>query len=90
MIPVLDWIEAAIPQQNQKLLAGLRKEVQLNLTGVAGRTITLGVGEPAARITSDTASFVLWITQRAQWEHLGVTAEGDPTVLSTIRQVKVF
>lgn len=90
LVPVLDWIEAALPQQNPKVVVDLDKSVELNLTGTAGRTISLGNGEVGARITSDSAIFVLWITHRAEWDAGGVKAVGDEAVLSLVRQLKVF
>ena len=35
--PTLDWIEAALPQQNSELLDALDNAVEIRLTGAAGR-----------------------------------------------------
>lgn len=90
MVPVIDWIEAALPQQNPELLAALDRSVEIRLTGPGARTITLGRGGRAAQIRSDTAAFVPWITQRSSWEAAGATAEGDLSVLGPVRQLRVF
>lgn len=90
LVPTLDWIEAALPQQNPALVDRLEDAVEIELTGTAPRTIQVGTGKPAARITSDSAAFVLWITHRGDWDDLGVLATGDKSVLSTVRQLKVF
>ncbi|HEX4865525.1 MAG TPA: hypothetical protein VFV02_15765, partial [Acidimicrobiales bacterium] len=98
LVPVLDWIEAALPQQNPALFDGLDDSVEIELTGTAPRTIVLqnskgkgnGNREPVAHITSDATDVVLWITHRTNWDDLGVKATGDQSVLSTVRQLKVF
>lgn len=90
LVPVLDWIEAALPQQNPKVVEGIEGAVEIALTGTAPRTILIGSGEPRARIASDSAAFVVWITHRGNWDDLGAEATGDPSVLSTVRQLKVF
>jgi uncharacterized protein (TIGR03083 family) len=88
--PTLDWIEAALPQQNSELLDGMGKAVKVRLCGVDGRTVHIGDGEPAGQIDCDAAAFVRWVTQRGSWESLGVNAEGDPAALEVVRQLKVF
>jgi uncharacterized protein (TIGR03083 family) len=90
LAPTLDWIEAALPQQNTKVLHGMDNAVEVRLTGVSGRTLRIGDGEVAAHITSDSTAFVRWITQRGSWESLGVDAKGDPSALETIRRLTVF
>ncbi len=39
LAPTLDWIEAALPQQNGKLLDGVDGAVEIHLTGVGERTV---------------------------------------------------
>ncbi len=90
LAPTLDWIEASLPQQNAQLLNGMDKAGEIRLTGVGARTLRVGRGEVAAHIASDSDAFVRWVTQRGTWEGLGVVAEGDPTVLETIRQLWSF
>jgi uncharacterized protein (TIGR03083 family) len=91
LAPTLDWIEAALPQQNVHLLNDLRVGVEISLEGLCARTVRLGEpADVAARITSDSQAFVRWVTQRATWEDLGVHAEGDRAALDTIRQLRVF
>ena len=91
LAPTLDWIEAALPQQNTHLLNDLRVGVEVRLDGLCARTLHLGAqSDVGARITSDSQAFVRWVTQRGAWEGLGVQAEGDPSTLEIIRQLRVF
>ena len=88
--PALDWVEAALPQQNAAALAGLRDAVEIDLSGPGARLIRLGPGEAASRITSDTDSFVRWVTQRTTWEAAGVLSSGDEGDLAIVRSLRVF
>lgn len=88
--PVLDWIEAALPQQNAGRLGALSGTLMIIVTGVGDRVIRLGQGEPAARISSDAAAFVRWVTQRGSWAELGVQASGDEAQLAIARTLHVF
>lgn len=83
-------IEAALPQQNAKLLDGMDKAVEVRVTGVSGRTLRIGSADVGAQITSDSTAFVRWITQRGSWEALGVDAHGDPSALDVVRRLTVF
>jgi uncharacterized protein (TIGR03083 family) len=84
----LDWIETALPQQNPAVAeAGL---FELLVTGPQARIITFGTGQAMATISSDAWSLVRWITQRGDWEELGVQAAGDEQALSAARKLKVF
>jgi uncharacterized protein (TIGR03083 family) len=85
---VLDWAEAALPQQNPAVAeAGL---FELQITGPAARIISFGSGQSMATVSSDAFSFILWVTQRGSWEELGVQAAGDEPALSAARKLKVF
>jgi uncharacterized protein (TIGR03083 family) len=90
LAPTLDWIAAALPQQNHESVASLTGSVEIVLRGPGARNIRVGRGEPAAQIRSDTPSFVLWITQRAAWEELGIDASGDDTHLAIAKTLRVF
>lgn len=95
LAPTLDWIEAALPQQNARLLNGLRAGAELRLDGLCARSLHLGdhgsdVDDVATRITSDSQAFVRWVTQRGTWESLGVEAQGDPSALDVLRRLRVF
>jgi uncharacterized protein (TIGR03083 family) len=90
LAPTLDWIEAALPQQNSAVLDGMDKAVEVRLTGDAARTLRIGDADVAAQITSDSAAFVRWVTQRGSWESLGVVAEGEPSALDVVRRLRVF
>jgi uncharacterized protein (TIGR03083 family) len=90
LAPTLDWIEAALPQQNSGLLSGMDKAVEVRLSGVDGRIVQIGDGEMAGQIECDAAAFVRWVTQRGNWESLGVEAKGDPATLEIVRKLHVF
>jgi uncharacterized protein (TIGR03083 family) len=88
--PTVDWIEAALPQQNAALLGRLEDAVEVRLTGGCARALRFGVGDVAAQITSEADAFVRWVSQRGAWEALGVQAEGDRAALEIVRQLSVF
>jgi uncharacterized protein (TIGR03083 family) len=91
LAPTLDWIEAALPQQNSKLLHSLDQAVEVRLSGISGRTLRIGdTADVAAQINCDSAAFVRWVTQRGSWEALGVDAQGDPSTLEIMRRLSVF
>ncbi len=90
LAPALDWISAALPQQNQALLGALENAAEIVLTGPGARTVRLGHGPVTARVSCDTPSFVRWVTQRASWAGLGVQATGDEQQLALIRSLHVF
>lgn len=88
--PAVDWIEAALPQQNAERLSILAGMVDVVLDGPGGGVIHLGKGGLGAEIRSSTASFVRWITQRATWEDEHVDVSGDNEMLDLVREMKVF
>jgi uncharacterized protein (TIGR03083 family) len=95
----LDWIEAALPQQNPAAASACTLEIQVTgpvlgtSTGSAStatRLISFGHGEAMATICSDGPALVRWITQRGTWPELGVEAAGDAAALAAARTLKVF
>ena len=62
LLPALDWVEAALPQQNSAVLAGLTGSITIIVAGRGGRTIRLGQGAPAAEISSDGPASIRWVT----------------------------
>jgi uncharacterized protein (TIGR03083 family) len=84
----LDWIEAALPQQNAA--AAETGQFELQVTGPVTRIISFGSGQAMASVSSDADSFIRWVTQRGSWEELGVHAAGDEPALSAARKLKVF
>jgi len=54
----LDWIEAALPQQNKA--AADQATLEIRVTGAGGRVITFGSGPVKAMVTSDAPAFVRW------------------------------
>jgi len=90
LAPTLDWIEAALPQQNAPLLADLDQAVEVRLTGPGERTLRIGGNDLSAQISCESTTFVRWVTQRGSWESLGVEATGDPSTLKVMRRLSVF
>jgi uncharacterized protein (TIGR03083 family) len=90
LAPVLDWIEAALPQQNSELLAPLTGSVKIVVDGPVPRRFQVGSGDVAATVRSDTASFVRWVTQRASWDDGDVEATGDEGHLAVARRLHIF
>ena len=90
LAPTLDWIEAALPQQNAGLLARMGNAVEIDLDGIGGRTLRIGGTDTAARVACDPEAFIHWVTQRGTWEALGVHAEGDRSIPEIVRQFRVF
>jgi uncharacterized protein (TIGR03083 family) len=88
LVAALNWIQAALPQQNPA--AADAGTYELQVTGLAARIITFGTGQSMATVSSDAESFVRWVTQRASWEELRVQAAGDEPALSAARKLKVF
>jgi uncharacterized protein (TIGR03083 family) len=88
IVPTLDWIEAALPQQNRSAASECTLEIQV--TGTGARSIKFGSGQLAAAICSDAPALVRWITQRGEWADLGVQASGDEQALAVARTLKVF
>jgi len=93
LIPALDWIEAAVPQQNRAIVesAGFGA-ADVVVSGTAARTIRIGSpsGPAATTVRSDADTLVRWITQRGDWQSLGVHAEGDPATSAALQRLKVF
>ena len=90
LAPALDWIEAALPQQNAGRIAALTGAVRISVTGPGARTLRLGPGDPVAEISSGAPAFIQWVTQRGSWADLGVQARGDDGALRVIAGLKVF
>jgi uncharacterized protein (TIGR03083 family) len=88
--PALDWIEAALAQQNVDAVAALSGAVELAVTGTSARVITVGAGDVVATIESDAPTLVRWVTQRASWDDLDVKATGDEQAIAVARTLKVF
>jgi uncharacterized protein (TIGR03083 family) len=88
--PALDWVEAALSQQNADALAALGASVEIDLRGPGARLLRIGPGSAGSLVRSDSAAFVWWITQRTTWEESGVESSGDEGDLALIRSLHVF
>jgi uncharacterized damage-inducible protein DinB len=89
LLPALDWISAALPQQNAALVDLLSGSLVIDVHGVGARRITVGSGNVIATVESDAPSLIRWITHRASWEEAGVSATGDAPTLDLARQLQV-
>ena len=94
----LDWVEAALPQQNAGVAGDCTLEIRVTGTasastasaGTGARSIGFGHGPARATISSDGPALIRWITQRGTWAELGVKAAGDAAALSAAQTLKVF
>jgi uncharacterized protein (TIGR03083 family) len=86
----LDWVQAALPQQNAAVLSALDGAIEFAVAGPAPRTVTAGTGAVRARVTCGAPEFLRSITQRATWHEPGVTFTGDAASLAAAQQLKVF
>jgi uncharacterized protein (TIGR03083 family) len=86
----LDWIEAALPQQNADALAGLDGPVEFVITGPAARTFSSGPGPALATVTCAAPEFTRAVTQRETWESAGARLDGDPAARSAIPKLRIF
>ncbi len=84
----LDWIEAALPQQNQAAAALGTFEFQV--AGTGARLIKFGSGSAKATVSCDAPAFIRWVTQRGSWTDLGVQAGGDESALAAAQHIRVF
>jgi uncharacterized protein (TIGR03083 family) len=93
LAPTLDWIEAAVPQQNRTILESEGFDAaDIVISGAVPRTIRIGrlTGPALATVRSDADTLVRWITQRGDWAGLDVDAQGDPAMLAALQSLKVF
>jgi uncharacterized protein (TIGR03083 family) len=90
LAPVLDWIAAALPQQNAEVLAGLPGSIEFSIDGPGARTIEAGSGEPVLRVSLDAQTFVRAVTQRGGWDEARIVASDDELGSATLRRLKVF
>ncbi len=91
LAPTLEWIEAALPQQNSKLLDGMDEAVEIRLTGVSARTLRIGdahvavATSPAIPQHSCSGS-----PNGAHGNRWASTGKGDPSALEVARRLHVF
>jgi uncharacterized protein (TIGR03083 family) len=86
----LDWIEAALPQQNAAALAALDGPVEFVITGPAARTFRSGPGTALATVTCAAPEFTRAVTQRETWESAGARLDGSPAALAAVGQLRIF
>jgi uncharacterized protein (TIGR03083 family) len=87
--PLLNWAEAAIPQQHRAAVEAMELSGAIEIDG--RRALLVGPQRPpAATVRSDALSFATWATQRGDWESLPVETSGDPEVLATLRALHLY
>jgi uncharacterized protein (TIGR03083 family) len=89
VVPVLDWVSAALVQQNAALVESLPGAVSIEIRGVGARTITIGPGPTSATIDQDGPTFLQWITGRWSWDALDLDVSGSDDCLAIGRQLRV-
>lgn len=92
---VLNWVLAALPQQNRAAAADVQGIVDIKLTRPGERRVhavlspagfTLGDGTPDdadAGIESPGSQFVVWATKRADWRSFDVVVSGNEALASS-------
>jgi uncharacterized protein (TIGR03083 family) len=90
LVPTIDWIVAAAPQQNATALGALNGVIEISVHGLGARTFTLGSGDARARVECSGHDLVLWATQRATWGELDVEATGSLAALDVAQHLHVF
>jgi uncharacterized protein (TIGR03083 family) len=89
LVPTLDWIVAALPQQNQPALAGLPGGIEFEITGPGARSFAVGSGAPVGRVAIAAQPFVLAITARGDWSSARVES-ADAGLAGLLTELKVF
>ena len=90
LVPTIDWIVAAVPQQNAELLAPLDGAIAVDITGTAPRPFTIGAGDVPATVACTVHHLGLWSTEPATWDDLGPTAIGDVAAVAAARHLPIF
>jgi|HubBroStandDraft_1064217.scaffolds.fasta_scaffold00704_14 uncharacterized protein (TIGR03083 family) len=95
LAPTLDWIAAALPQQNAGILSALPGAIGFVISGPGARQIEVGTGDRLGQVSIAAPEFVRAITQRAGWDSASIepasieatSGELTPALLS---RLKVF
>jgi Mycothiol maleylpyruvate isomerase N-terminal domain len=89
LVPVLDWICAALPQQNAMRIASATGSLVIEVGAPTIRTIVVGEGPATAWVETDPVSLIRWLGHRSSWDDLAPRARGDRTWLDVARQLQV-
>ncbi|HEY3907340.1 MAG TPA: maleylpyruvate isomerase family mycothiol-dependent enzyme [Streptosporangiaceae bacterium] len=91
LAPALDWVQAALPQQNQAAISELPGSIEFVLTGPAARTIKVGEAASLGQVTLDAPAFLRSISGRAGWEDTHIdSASGATLTPAVLSRLKVF
>jgi hypothetical protein len=90
LAPALDWVAAALPQQNADAIASLPGVIEFVITGPGARSIEAGSGEPLGQVILTGPAVIRAITQRGDWSEAEIKATGDALSAATLAPLKVF
>ncbi len=91
VVPVLRWIEAALPQQNGPILDSFDRPVLVRVTGPAPWTFHLGPpGDPALDVSCGPLEFVLAVTGRGTWRTAAPEGVDVVEAFGRLGQLHVF
>lgn len=90
LVPALDWVAAALPQQSADAVASLPGVVEFVITGPGARTIEAGSGEPLGQVSMAAPAFIKAVTQRGDWAEAEIKSVGDQLTPATLARLKVF
>ena len=88
--PMLDWIEAAVAQQNRDRLAALNGAIEVGIEGVGARTVRIGAGEVAVRARCGAHDFALSVTQRRGWDPAWIEPGSSADGVAILESLRVF
>jgi uncharacterized protein (TIGR03083 family) len=90
LVPALDWVAAALPQQSADAVASFPGVVEFVITGPGARTIEAGSGEPLGQVSMAAPAFIKAVTQRGDWAEAELKSVGDQLTPATLARLKVF
>lgn len=86
----LEWIEAALPQQNAPVLADLDATVEFTLDQPRPATIRAGAGPVVTTVKTDNDTFIRCITGRSSWDVPGVEIRGGQAARAALEGLRVY
>ncbi len=91
LAPTLDWVAAALPQQNADVVAGPAwPRLVRDSAGPSAAGSTLGSGDPLGEVSLDGRAFVAAVTQRADWSAARIDAKDAELSPALLARLKVF
>lgn len=90
LAPTLDWVEAALPQQNAEVIDGLPGSFTFAISGPGARAIEVGSGESLGQVSLDSPAFVRAITGRGNWDGARIKAASGELSPALLARFKIF